>query len=331
MGTLHDRRTLLRDWMEARRGVVTSAELHALGFTKRAIDGMVGRGELIRVRRGVYRGRGTRWDHGAVLRAALSEQGEGARLMLVSSLHWQGLLYRPAPLPEIGVPGDGDVQRLVTRVVHRTPYARAGAVWHDGLPCAAPVDALLHLAGHIRGQHSTRRAFRRALRELVRRDARLGVDLRELVDRRPIPGTLELRAGLDSLPSATVVKSDLEEDFVAFCEIWGLPPFSMNRKVGGVERDAVRADERVIIELDTRGYHGNLIAMESDRRRRRRATVAGWRHLEITGHDLRDEPQRVASDLAALLGLRGWVPPADATVLWSAVILSARGIWLPRR
>lgn len=316
--------------MDARDGVVTTDVLHRLGFGKRQVDGMVARGELIRMRRGMYRGRGVRWELRTQLQAALARQGDDARLVLISSLHWQGMLHRPAPLPEIGVPGNRGVERRSERVVHHTEYAKAGARVHDGLPCSAPGDALPHLAGHVRGDHSTRRALRRAVREAVRRDYGLLARLETAASRR-VPGSQELRAALRLISAGTVVRSDLEEDFVAFCEIWGLPPFSMNRKVGGVERDAVRPNEQVIVELDTRGYHGNLISMESDRRRRRQATVAGWRHLEITGHDLRDEPGRVASDLAALLGLNDWMPPADAAKRWSAVIASARGIWLPRR
>ncbi|MBO9531390.1 MAG: hypothetical protein J7513_00245 [Solirubrobacteraceae bacterium] len=127
-----------------------------------------------------------------------------------------------------------------------------------------------------------------------------------------------------------VVKSDMEEDFIRFCEIWELPRFRMNQKVGGVERDAVRPDEKVIVELDTRKYHGDLIAIESDRKRRRRATVAGWKHLEITGIDLSRDPAQVAADLAAVLALRDWRPPADASTRWAEVLGSARGIWLPK-
>lgn len=317
--------------MDRHDGVVTTAELRALGFSKRAIDGMVDRQDLVRVRHGLYRGRGARWDLRAELRASLLEQGTGARLILITGLHWQGLLRRPARLPQIGIPGDAGIRRFATREVHRTPYALTEPVIYDGLACAQPTDALAHLAGHIRGDHAMRRAFRRAVRECVRRDARIVEQLLERVTHAPVKGAPEMRAALDSIPAARVIRSDLEEDFIAFCEIWRLPRFLMNQAVGGIERDAVRFDERVIVELDTRGYHANVIAMESDRRRRRQATVAGWRHLEITGVDLRDEPDRVAADLAELLGLRGWRPPADAAKRWAAVITSASGIWLPRR
>jgi hypothetical protein len=328
---LDHRRARLLQWMDARDGIVTGAELAALGFSKDDVAGLVDRGELVVMRRGLFRGRGARWDLRAELRAALSEQGEGARLVLISALHWQGLLLRPATKPEVGVPGNEGVRKLRHRTVYRTPYARPEPLMHLGLPCSAPVDALPQLAGRIRGDHAARRAFRRALRESVRRDVGLIARLRDQVDRDPVKGAPEIRATLALLPGATVVRSDLEEDFIAFCEIWGLPRFVTNQKVGGVERDAVRVDERVIVELDTRGYHGNLIAMESDRARRRHATVAGWRHLEITGRDFRDEPGRVAADLASLLGLSNWVPPAEATSRWAAVLRSARGIWLPRR
>ena len=97
--------------MDARDGVVTTDELRALGFTTDDIAGMVRRNELIRVRRGLYRGRGVRWDLRAQLRAGLSEHGDEARLVLISALHWQGLLYRPADVPQIGLPGESEKQR----------------------------------------------------------------------------------------------------------------------------------------------------------------------------------------------------------------------------
>ncbi|MBO9531389.1 MAG: type IV toxin-antitoxin system AbiEi family antitoxin domain-containing protein [Solirubrobacteraceae bacterium] len=163
--------------MDAQDGLVTAADLRALGIDKRAIEGMLKRGELVAVRRGLYRGRGARWDHRAELRSGLIQHGEQARLVLISSLHWQGLLYRPAPVPEVGIPGNGDVRELTGRVLYRTPYARADSLSHDGLACAAPVDALPHLAGHVRGNYATRRALRRAVREAVRRDATVAARL----------------------------------------------------------------------------------------------------------------------------------------------------------
>lgn len=315
--------------MEGHDGVASTSALLALGFSKRQVDGMVHRGELVRVRRGLYRGRGVRWDLRAELRSALDASGEDARLVLVSALHWQGLLTRPADRPQLGVPGSGNVDHGRDWTVYRTPYAAREPVVHDGLRCSAPVDAIAHLAGRIGGEHAVRRAVRRAVREAVRREHRVLADLQARALQR-FPGVGELRDALASVPCATVVRSDLEEDFVAFCEIWGLPRFLMNQKVGGVERDAVRPVEHLIVELDTRGFHGNLVALEADRARRRRATVAGWRHLEVTGRDLSREPARLASDIAALLGLPGWRAPSDASARWADVIDSARGIWLPR-
>ncbi len=194
--------------------------------------GWFARGELVRVRRGVYRGRGVRWDLRAQLRAALSEQGDGARLVLVSSLHWQGLLLRPAGLPQVGVPGDDGARYLPHRTVHRTSYARPAPVTWDGLPCAGPFDALRHLAGWCetitQPAGSSGERFARQCAAMLRWSA----VWRTRSARRHF-AALANSGGARAAARASIIRSDLEEDFVAFCEIWGLPWFEMNRKVGG--------------------------------------------------------------------------------------------------
>lgn len=320
----------LRAWLDARDGLITTSEATKLGVTKRQLDGLVEREVLIRVRRALYRAQGARWDLRAELRSALSQSDDGACLVLASSLHWQGYLRHPPAVPQIGVPGRRDVQRLDGRVLHRTPYASGDVVVHDGLPCLAPVPAIVHLAGHAR-DHSTTRMLRRAVREAVRADPSAVSALASYCSGAPVPGRAVLRKALASVPGAVVVRSDLEEDFIAFAEIWGLPRFRTNYVVGGVERDVAWVDERVIGELDTRGFHANVVNLETDRRRRRSATAAGWKHVEITNLDLRDEPARVAFDSARLLGLRDWSPPEGAAARWNEVLASAVGVWLPSR
>jgi very-short-patch-repair endonuclease len=55
------------------------------------------------------------------------------------------------------------------------------------------------------------------------------------------------------------------------------------------------------VELDSYEFHRTRAAFEQDRARDRRLTAAGWRVARVTWRDL-DEPGRLATELAALLG-----------------------------
>jgi very-short-patch-repair endonuclease len=58
---------------------------------------------------------------------------------------------------------------------------------------------------------------------------------------------------------------------------------------------------RLIVELDSRGFHGTTAAFERDRARDRVLQAGGWRVVRITWRQLHDDEDRVAADLRELV------------------------------
>jgi hypothetical protein len=119
-----------------------------------------------------------------------------------------------------------------------------------------------------------------------------------LLDRHPTKrGTAALRA--INPPAHT--RSELEARFLGFLDGSGFPPPLTNTIIEGKEVDAAWRDRRLIVELDSYEFHRTRAAFEHDRARDRRLTAAGWRVARVTWRDI-DEPCRLATELAALLG-----------------------------
>jgi hypothetical protein len=89
----------------------------------------------------------------------------------------------------------------------------------------------------------------------------------------------------------------------------GLPPFVRNAPVelaGGriASADILFTEPRVMVELDSRNWHEQRLAMDSDRRRDHQAMAVGLLPFRITWrHAVREWPA-VSADLTALLAVR---------------------------
>jgi very-short-patch-repair endonuclease len=89
-----------------------------------------------------------------------------------------------------------------------------------------------------------------------------------------------------------------------------LPSYERNLLIAGSDGtgylcDIVFAAQRVIVELDGRGFHDNDPRFDADRRRDQRLVAAGWKVLRITWRHLQDDADGVIDDLLACLGLAG--------------------------
>lgn len=58
---------------------------------------------------------------------------------------------------------------------------------------------------------------------------------------------------------------------------------------------------RLAIEWDSRAWHLQRAAMESDRKRDRLAATKGWFVLRFTSQDLKDQPEEVVATVSKLL------------------------------
>jgi very-short-patch-repair endonuclease len=157
---------------------------------------------------------------------------------------------------------------------------------------------LLDLA-EVLDRHSLARALEKA-------EALRIFDLRAVEDvlaraggRRGAP---RLRRALDEYQD-TVVRSILEEWFIALCEKDGLPRPKVNTWLAAhnVEVDFVWPDHGAIVETDSRAYHGTPRLRAKDRRRDERLAKAGWLVKRYPYARVAHAPGEVAREVVDLL------------------------------
>ena len=143
-------------------GVISTAQLRALGLNKGAIQVRVRRGQLHRVHRGVYAvGHPAISRHGQFWAAVLA-CGSGAVLSHFAAAVLWGLLKWDDRLIEVTVVGSGGRGRPRLRI-HRARSLHP----HDrdrqyGIPVTSPARTLLDLAGSNLSDKALRRAVRQA-------------------------------------------------------------------------------------------------------------------------------------------------------------------------
>jgi hypothetical protein len=281
-------------------GVVARWQLDRLGFGPGAIAYRVRTGRLHRLHVGVYavghplvsvRGR---WM------AAVLAHGPRAVLSHRSAAALWAIRPSAAHRIDVTVPSGTRGRRPGIRV-HRTrrldPEDRVTA---DGIPVTAVARTLLDIAEvvppadlerAIEAAEGLRLFDLRAVDEVIARSngrRGLGPLRRALTDYRPIQMT----------------RSELERRFLVLCRAVGLPPPATNAIVAGFEVDVVWHHARLIVELDSRGFHDTQAAFERDRVRDAALLLAGYRVLRVTYRRLVHSPQTVLRELRNLLAAR---------------------------
>jgi hypothetical protein len=243
-------------------GIVTGAQLAAVGIDKDAVLRRVRGGRLHRVHRGVYAlGHTALSLHGRWLAAVLA-CGEGALLSHRSAAALWGMLPTSAPKIDVIVPKVSD--RRSTAAV-RVRRGKRDASVHLGIPVTSLRCTLDDLAAAKLPAWQLRRAM-------------------EVAE----------RLGLNVTPTGP--RSPLEEAFVALCPT---PPV-VNGTIAGLEVDFHWPDAMLIVETDGHETHGTREAFERDRARDQRLTAAGWTVLRFTHRQVRGEPERVRAVLLSV-------------------------------
>lgn len=128
--------------------------------------------------------------------------------------------------------------------------------------------------------------------------------LQRALDRRPrANGSRQLRAILRDYTGAPPTRSVFERTFLELIERAGLPKPLVNAKLAGLEPDIYWPQWKLVVELDSRGFHSDPRTFESDRIRDARLQRLGLRELRITWKRLKQEPQAVIDDVLALARL----------------------------
>jgi very-short-patch-repair endonuclease len=278
---------------ERQHGVVARRQLETLGIGRGAIDRRIRCGRLRPIHHGVY-GVG----HSALSRegrwmAAVLASGPGAVLSHQSAAALWGL--RPTGRASVDVTTPRDLRRRPGIHRHCAVLLPDEITTRNGIPITTPARTLLDLAAVLPEQ-----AVRRAINEAEVLRLADATALHVLIARHPgHRGISKLR---DHHPAPT--RSELEARFLAFLAEAVLPRPNVNTVIEGVEVDFAWPNHRLIAELDGFAFHATRRAFEQDRARDRRLQAHGWRVVRITWRQLHDDPERLADELAALLGLR---------------------------
>lgn len=283
---------------EGQHGVISRAQLIALGLSAAAIDHWVRRGRLHPLYRGVYAVGHARVSVRGRWMAAVLRCGEAA----VLSHRTAGGLWavaRHAGLIVVTAPRQIRATGLRVHCENVPPDERDT---EDGIPVTTVARTLLDLAA-VLPSYQLERAMNEA-EVLGYADSPSLADLLARYPRRPGTRAIRNLLATESV-GETRTRSELEARFLAFLDAAVLPRPRTNAAIEAngatYECDCVWPDERLIVELDGHAFHRTRQAFERDRAKDRALTAAGWRVIRVTWSQLHDEPEGLGRDLRAAL------------------------------
>lgn len=285
---------------ERQHGVVSRAQLTALGLGRKAIDHRLRRRRLILLHRGVYAvGHGALPVHAGAMAAVLLG-GDGAVLSHRSAAE----LWRLRPPEHTAFEVTAARRRRSHGRVrfHRIALPPDEVTVERKVPVTTVPRTILDLAAV-----AARRHVERALHEAEVQRLTDPLSLADLLARHPRHrGVATIRAILEEEAiGLTVTRSELEERFLAFLDRAGLPRPLTNVPVsaGGrlIEVDCVWPAQRLIVELDGHATHATRRAYERDRVNDRALNAERWRVVRVTWRELHAAPRELEADLRAIL------------------------------
>jgi len=291
---------------DQQHGVVSRPQLRAIGFSDRAIDRAVEAERLYRIFRGTYAVGRPHISPRGRLRAATLACGDGAVASHRSAGALLGLLDKgPAVIDVIAPPSRG--RKIDGIRFHRVRALRRDEVGTvDGIPCTSPARTLVDLAGTV-GDWTLRSGFERAAQKRI-----LDIPAIEASMDPGRRGNKSLRALVDewrlaaSVSKNGMLKSPLEAKVLPLVLRRDLPAPLLNAPVeianGRIEVDFLWPAQRLVVEADSRDFHGTEVAFERDRWRDRELFNVGFNTLRVTNQQAERETAAVAQAIAVRLG-----------------------------
>jgi very-short-patch-repair endonuclease len=291
-------------------GLLTTAQLDALGVTRQQRRTLVARGVLVAVAPRVLRHNAhpVTWEQ--QLLAAVLAAGPGAVASHMSAARlWRfdGVAQRAL---EVTVPHDRR-PRIVPATVHRTRHLGAADVDRNGpIPRTSAERTLIDIAPRVGpaaleaaldGAERDGKVWRPRLRwriDQLRRDARAG---------RPGLGALE--ALLDRTEGRPLGDGWLEQEALRVVRAAGLPVprVQVKRRTqgGGTARVDLLWDRHTLVaELAGHRSHATRRQRQSDDERAARLGLTGWHVVEFTYEDVVERPDYVVEIISEYLALR---------------------------
>ena len=287
----------------ANGGVITRVEALALGMSSAMLTRRIQTGHLIPVARGIYVQPGVLGAERTLLRAATGALNAVASHESAARLHGlEGLDRRPVA---VTVPVRRSYRFADVQVHQLTDLTEDETTEILGIPTTDPHRTILDLAAVLPSQLLAavtdqtvrmRLTSYKAIWERLERTARKGK-----------PGVRKLRAVLEPrLGGKFVSGSTLETRLLDVLHGGQLPmpdtqfkPPWLKHMDGRV--DVAYAEQCLIVEADSRRWHGSPEAFQIDRRRDNLAQLAGWMILRFTWEDVTERPGYVVATVSAAL------------------------------
>jgi very-short-patch-repair endonuclease len=281
---------------QRQHGVVSRAQLFAIGFGRGAVEWRVRNGRLHRIHQGVYAVGHTRLPLRGRYWAALLACG-GPQVAVLShraaAALWDLL---PPPSGKLDVTTRGTSRSTSAIRVHHSPSLAPADVADigDGLAVTTVARTLVDLADVLTAHQLTRACHRAEHLRLLHAPS-----ITPLTGRRSRALTTALAELAVHAPHIT--RSELEERFLALLAAAALPRPRVNARVAGHEVDFLWPAERLVAETDGAATHLTTAAFEHDRRRDAALLLAGYRVVRFTWRQVTQEPWATAETLRALL------------------------------
>ena len=278
-------------------GVVSLAQLQALGIGPRAVQHRAQTGRLRRVHRGVYAmGGAVLPREGRWLAAVLACGNHAVLSHLSAAVHWNLLRY-DAPRPEVTAPAS---RRKVPGIrLHRSrSLDEKDTTSHQGIAVTTVHRTLLDIAADAPQRH-----LERALAQAEKLTLYDHTAIHDVIARcNGHRGTRILTEAIASDPQWT--RSELEIRMRKLAREHGLPQPLSNHTLDapdhpGLEADFYFAAHHLVVETDGWTDHQTRQAFEDDRAKDAALVAAGYTVMRFTWRQLRDDPHTVAERIRA--------------------------------
>jgi very-short-patch-repair endonuclease len=284
---------VIAELADRQHGVVATWQLIALGLNHDDIRYRARVGRLHRVHRGVYAvGYRTLTPKGYRMAAVLAYGPDAVLSHRSAAAHWG--IGRASWKIDVTTPR---VRRSRKKIrAHGSVLHPEDVTIQDGIPVTSVARTILDLAAQLRPHGLTYIVEEADRRELL--------DLRALqraIVRRPrAAGIKRLNAVLAAYRGPADTRSKLERDFRRLIDKAGLPEPQYNVVVAGLPVDVYWPQWKLVVELDSRLYHANPRAFETDRIRDATLQKQDIRVLRVTDERMNSESAGVLADILAL-------------------------------
>jgi hypothetical protein len=289
-----------------RFSVVSLVQLLAIGLTYDQVRGLVERGFLYPLHRGIFAVGHPKvgpWGH---LMAAFLACGPDSFLSHRTAAAARGLREIATKRIEVTIPGGTARSGLVVHRAHKPPHP-ADVTTINGIRVSSFSRMLVEHAATERASEMERLITLAARKKLLRVDA-----VEAAIERHARrPGVGKLKRAFRYYRPGPDRKSELERTFDRAIESTDIPPPLRNVKLDGVwELDCYWPEYGLVVELDGRPYHIAVRDIEKDKFKDAKLLTKGIQTMRITDFRIEYDLAGVLDDVRAVINLRR--PPAGS-------------------